>query len=80
MSGFASLLSEPLRLRVHQRRTERLEPPRDVATASVGIASLGYRRVLMDSATLLFPTVEDHVAAPSRDPILEVGVRSGFRR
>jgi len=48
--------------------------------ASVAIASIGRRRALMDSATVFFPTVEDHVAALSSDPILEVGIPSEFRR
>jgi len=48
--------------------------------APVAMAPLGHRRVLMDLTTLLFPTVEDHIAASSSDPILEVDVRSGLRR
>src|SRR5262245_18897114 len=60
------------RLPVHRCPTERVKLPRDVAMASVAIASLGCRRVLMDSATVLLPTVEDHVATLSSDSILEV--------
>ena len=68
------------RLPVHRCPTERVKLPRDVAMASVAIASLGCRRVLMDLATVLFPTVEDHVATLSSDSILEVNVSSRFRR
>jgi len=67
-------------LTVYHCPPELLELPRDITMASVAIASLGYRRVLMDLTTLLLPTVEDHVAASSSDPILEVDVRSGRRR
>lgn len=63
---------------MHHRPPERLELGRDVAMASLAIASLGHRRVLMELTTVLFPTVEDDVAASSSDPILDVGVRSGL--
>lgn len=67
---------------VHHRPTERLKLLRDVAMASIAIASFEGRRVKVGSvpATILVPTVEDHVAFPSSDPILEVSVRSGLRR
>jgi hypothetical protein len=48
--------------------------------ASVAIASFARRCGLMDSATVLFPTVEYHVAVPSGNPILEVNIPSGFGR
>jgi hypothetical protein len=48
--------------------------------ASVAIASFGRRCGLMDSATVLFATVEYHVAVPSGNPILEVNIPSRFRR
>jgi hypothetical protein len=48
--------------------------------ASVAIASFGRRCGLMDSATVLFPTVEYHVAVLSGDPILEINIPSGFGR
>jgi len=78
--GFASFFGEPPRLTAHHRPPERLELPRDVAMASIAIASLGHRRVLMDLTTVLFPAVEDDVADSSSDPILDVGVRSGLGR
>jgi len=64
---------------MHHRPTERLKLSRDVAMASIAIASFWGHRVLMVSATVPYPTVEDHVAVLSSDPILEVSIPSGLR-
>ena len=65
------------RLRVHQRPAIFPEVRHNVAVAPLAVAALR-RRPLMDSATIPFPAVEDHVVLALADKF-HVVIGAGFR-